>query len=234
MNPRSEFVKAIIQVLRLEANIYTMGAVEEIIERIKQNDYAMFIAYLGEREGNYEKPIQTIAKGVDEFYEMKVAPMKAAVKNKADEITKNLGGIIEYEVHKSKDEYLKDLLEKDPFISELEEINNLRIKKGAELSEKGYEYIKNFKNPKTEEQLISEHDFLEIDKKIGYRELMKDFHLGYAYNKIIGGLLGEINKPSITQRIKDEAIISASSDLKIESTKVKALVEKSKQVNIYG
>ena len=83
MNPKQEFVKAIMQVLRLEANLYTMGAIESIIERLEVKDYTMFIAFLGERASDYEKPIQSIAKGVEEFYTIKIEPMERAYDTKA-------------------------------------------------------------------------------------------------------------------------------------------------------
>lgn len=87
MTPKQEFIKAIMQVLRLEMNIYTMGAIEEIIERLDQKDYVMFIAYLGERQSGYEKPIESIAKGVEEFYDMKMDPLFKAYDTKAREVS---------------------------------------------------------------------------------------------------------------------------------------------------
>ena len=86
MNPKQEFIKAIMQVLRLEANIYTMGAIEEIIDRLEVQDYTLFIAYLGERESDYEKPIESIAKGVNEFYELKTSPIIRAAREKSQMI----------------------------------------------------------------------------------------------------------------------------------------------------
>lgn len=87
MNPKQEFVKAIMQVLRLEADLYTMGAIESIIERLEVKDYTMFIAFLGERASDYEKPIQSIAKGVEEFYTIKIEPMERAYDTKAREVS---------------------------------------------------------------------------------------------------------------------------------------------------
>ena len=74
MNPKKEFVNAIMSVLRLEQNIYVTASIEELIDRLDIKDYTMFIAYLGERKSDYEKPIQSIAKAVDEFYEKKHKP----------------------------------------------------------------------------------------------------------------------------------------------------------------
>tara|TARA_R110002096_G_scaffold406478_1_gene604736 strand:- start:80 stop:829 length:750 start_codon:yes stop_codon:yes gene_type:complete len=86
INPTQEFIKSIMSVLRLEQNIYTTGAIEKIIERLKVNDYQMFIAFLGERNADYEKPIENIAKGVDEFYNMKLEPHKQKAKEMQEAI----------------------------------------------------------------------------------------------------------------------------------------------------
>jgi len=86
MNAKQEFIKAIMQVLRLETNIYTMGAIEEIIERLEISDYTLFIAYLGERKADYEKPIESIAKGVDEFYNLKIEPIELTIEQKSKDI----------------------------------------------------------------------------------------------------------------------------------------------------
>ena len=105
MNAKQEFIKAIMQVLRLEANIYTMGAIEEIIERLEISDYTLFIAYLGERKADYEKPIESIAKGVDEFYEIKMEPLRDASNKKADEIAECI-----YSYMSNKDNHLDNIL----------------------------------------------------------------------------------------------------------------------------
>ena len=76
MNLQKEFVKAIMSVLRLEQNIYTIAAIEEIIDRVDVSDYTIFIAYLGERNTDFERPIQTIANAVNEFYEKKNKPKR--------------------------------------------------------------------------------------------------------------------------------------------------------------
>ena len=88
MNPRKEFVNAIMSVLRLEQNIYVTASIEEIIDRIDITDYTMFIAYLGERNSDYEKPIQTIAKATEDFYEKKNKPRRLALSETISQITK--------------------------------------------------------------------------------------------------------------------------------------------------
>jgi len=104
MNPKQEFVKAIMQLLRLEANLYTMGAIESIIERLEVKDYTMFIAFLGERASDYEKPIQSIAKGVDEFYAIKIEPMERAYDTKAREVSTMVYAYIGIAGHKKMDD----------------------------------------------------------------------------------------------------------------------------------
>jgi len=79
MNPQKEFVNAIMSVLRLEQNVYVTASIEEITERIEVQDYTMFIAYLGERNSDFERPIQTIAKATDDFYEKKNKPKRFAI-----------------------------------------------------------------------------------------------------------------------------------------------------------
>ncbi|TET74374.1 MAG: hypothetical protein E3J43_09935 [Candidatus Heimdallarchaeota archaeon] len=86
MNPGKEFVNAIMSVLRLEQNVYVTASIEEIIDRIDMRDYTIFIAYLGERSGDFERPIQTIAKAVDEFYEKKNKPKRIAILEVVEQI----------------------------------------------------------------------------------------------------------------------------------------------------
>lgn len=71
---KDQFIKAIMSALRLENNIFIQGAIELLINRLAVEDYQAFIAYLGERKANYEKPIESIAKGVDEFCSIKEIP----------------------------------------------------------------------------------------------------------------------------------------------------------------
>jgi|GEM_PF-4969258 len=104
MNPKQEFVKAIMQVLRLEANLYTMGAIESIIERLEVKDYTMFIAFLGERTSDYEKPIQSIAKGVEEFYTIKIEPMERAYDAKAREVSTMVYAYVSSRGHNGMDD----------------------------------------------------------------------------------------------------------------------------------
>ena len=118
MNPKTEFVKAIMSVLRLEANIYTNGAIETIIERLEVSDYQLFIAYLGERKADYEKPIENIAKGVEEFYDKKIEPFRNKALEMATDIKKALTSVSqmmendEYEISEEKRKKIKVDIEK--------------------------------------------------------------------------------------------------------------------------
>ena len=71
---KDQFIKAIMSALRLENNIFIQGAIELLINRLAVEDYQAFIAYLGERKASYEKPIESIAKGVEEFCRIKEIP----------------------------------------------------------------------------------------------------------------------------------------------------------------
>lgn len=84
MNNTKLFIEAILGALKLESNIYIMGAVEKLVERLETSDYQTFIAYLGERNAEYEKPIESIAKGVDEFYMMKTRELRSEVHDKTN------------------------------------------------------------------------------------------------------------------------------------------------------
>lgn len=117
INPKQEFVKSIMSVLRLDDNIYTIGAIEKIIDRLKVSDYQMFIAYLGERKSDYEKPIESIAKGVDEFYNKKLEPHK----QKALETQKLILGYIYSALHHCEKKILIKVSD-DDIIKENEEM----------------------------------------------------------------------------------------------------------------
>lgn len=88
MNVKQEFINSIMGVLRLDKNVFTAGAIEHIIERLDIKDYSMFIAYLGERTGEYERPLETLANAVNEYYEIKLEPYKAKAQEMSKKITK--------------------------------------------------------------------------------------------------------------------------------------------------
>ncbi len=81
-----------------------MGAIESIIERLEVKDYAMFIAFLGERASDYEKPIQSIAKGVEEFYAMKIEPMERFYDTKARNVSTMVYAYVSSRGHNGMDE----------------------------------------------------------------------------------------------------------------------------------
>lgn len=71
MNIKKEFVNAIISLFRLDKNIFIIGAIEKIIEDVEPSDYVMLLAFLGDRNNEYERPIESINKGIKEFYDTK-------------------------------------------------------------------------------------------------------------------------------------------------------------------
>lgn len=93
---KSEFIKAIISVLRLENNVFITGAIEEITDRLDVSDYKMFIAYLGERNANYEKPIESITKGVDEFYKIKTKKIRQELSDRARILSVRIGSVYDF------------------------------------------------------------------------------------------------------------------------------------------
>lgn len=103
MTKQEMFIQAIMKSLRLEDNIYIMGAIEKLIERLETTDYQTFIAYLGERNSSWEKPIESIAKGVEEFYMLKTKNIRAELLEKAKVLESKLNitsGI--YATHKKQ------------------------------------------------------------------------------------------------------------------------------------
>ncbi len=133
MNPKKEFVKEIMSVLRLDQNIYTVGAIEEIIERIDTKDYTIFIAYLGERDSDFERPIQTIAKATEDFYEKKNKPKRLEISNDADNIVKVVIGANGILIDKKRREYLKK--ENKERFSTLEEQDKISSASNIEMVE---------------------------------------------------------------------------------------------------
>ncbi len=108
MNPKKEFVNAIMSVLRLEQNIYVTASIEEIVDRIDMSDYTIFIAYLGERNSDFERPIQTIAKATEDFYEKKNMPKRIEISEYAENICKIINGGYHALVNNKKTAYLQE------------------------------------------------------------------------------------------------------------------------------
>lgn len=71
MNPKNEFVKSLINNLKLDSELYTLGAVEKVIDRLEQDDYINFLILLGSRKSDYEIPMAKLINGVDEFIAIK-------------------------------------------------------------------------------------------------------------------------------------------------------------------
>jgi len=203
MNLKQEFIKSIMQVLRLEMNIFTMSAIETIIERIEEKDYALFIAYLGERPSNYEKPIESIAKGVDEFYEKKIAPIKNSVTSRVEKIV-SLTQVVVDGVSKNQNETREEIQ------------NKLKIN-----IEKLLEFKATRKNGG--EDKLSNQD-LEIIRTFGIDRFFDNL---FDYNLTVwlkDMLLKPYTKPNIREMIQHEAVKETSKIFKIESAEVKKLL----------
>lgn len=187
MNPKQEFVKAIMQVLRLEANLYTMGAIESIIERLEVKDYTMFIAFLGERASDYEKPIQSIAKGVEEFYTMKIEPMERAYDMKAREVSTMVYAYVSNYGHKGMDD--------------CNALIGLKFSKqsGGDItfSAEDVQLIKSVGG--LQKYIIHDHT-VDLDT---LRQSLKEF------------LLRDVTKPSIIQKIKNQSEATAIKTLSL-------------------
>ena len=208
MNLKSEFVKAIMSVLRLEPNIYTTGAIETIIDRLDVSDYQLFIAFLGERKSDFEKPIENIAKGVDEFYEIKIEPRKESAKTKANETVGFLQAAVRI-VAEKQSETQAEIIEK-------------LIKKPHQLLE-----LRLLKKDNTVAQ-IEQNDYKAIES-IGFEKFLRNL---FDYNSPIW-LRDEFLKPyikkRISERIEDEGIKEASQEFKIESSRVQQLLSNARR-----
>ena len=116
MTKKDLFIKAITTSLRLDDNIFIIGAIEKLIDRLETSDYQTFIAYLGERKADYEKPIESIAKGVDEFYMLKTKKIRVELLEKAKVLEAKLnitGGLYESHKQASKEFFISKVENKD-------------------------------------------------------------------------------------------------------------------------
>ena len=235
MNPKSEFVKAIMSVLRLEPNIYTTGAIETIIERLETSDYQLFIAYLGERNSEFEKPIENIAKGVDEFYKIKLKPYEEEASKIATKLYIGLSEAqklvsAQSEQYTETEEAMKIVegkMEEFTVISDIARTNKiydffaeLKTEKQHEIWEKiesrESQFFKSLLNAETKERFISEKEE-DILFAIGGFDKLRDTRRNYAPKYILEEiekyLLKDIYKPSIIEKIymtekKDENLMA--------------------------
>lgn len=84
---KEKFIQAVLMATRLDdKNEYIIGAVEILISRLEAKEYSRFLAYIGERNSDYEKPMENIAKGVQEFIDLKEIPTIDYAKKMAIEI----------------------------------------------------------------------------------------------------------------------------------------------------
>ncbi len=228
MNPRAEFVKAIMSVLRLESNIYTTGAIETIIDRLEIKDYQLFIAYLGERKADYEKPIESIAKGVEEFYQRKLNPHRDEAKKVHSEISQHLYSVrnhcesqAEHEVNMQKveEEVQKDYGNQSEQIQEnnryliknmhINEISNDKYNKFLEYNVDNI-FFKRFLIAKTQKPVFTDY-ILNVIQEVGGLRVVNDgtistingsSFMSVSENAILEYFLKGKIKPTIAEQIE--------------------------------
>jgi len=220
MNPKKEFIKAIMSVLKLENNIYTIAAIEEIIDRIDIDDYILFIAYLGERKSDYERPIESISKAANEFYHQKTFPAVELLSKQIEEQVSIIDGIYSIEYNRIRSEDKK------------QELNYLEIGKIAKdyILSLGYSNLHGRRVRKIYDDVVVEIDTkiliengisLEdiLNKKINPKEI--------ANNKIC--------KINIKDKITNKSIELAKKYGEIESEDVKLIIQKEflKNISMY-
>jgi len=239
MNPKKEFVKAIMSVLRLEQNIYTVASIEEIIDRIDVEDYTMFIAYLGEREYDYEKPIQTIAKAVDEYHEKKTSPILLATVHKAREAQKMISALLEIETQKrcgkSKDELYQEVQkynveatfsDDEKYRDYTYEWDEFKLKTAKIIFDKGDAYLSGVTLSKIETKEKQKID-IEALKTINITiEEVLNAAVDNDHLDIYKRATLVLCKPSIVEKIESRAKHEAGQLTGIEHKKVKSLVSK--------
>ena len=231
MNLKKEFVKAVMSVLRLDDNIYVIASIEEIIDRLEVSDYKMFIAYLGERNSDYEKPIQSIANAVEEFHRSRIEPTVLALTSKWETISK-----------KGRSKFLVLETEKRMDNASLEKFRDWQ-----KFNEENPDAA-NYDNPhkegmeafrKEQEKIIKEamdsdvEEYKELFHKIGCDDMynfmvdnsitMAQMLQGYVSESIF---FDKLYKPSIKDKIKNESIEEASKATLIENRKIGGMVEK--------
>ncbi len=235
-----EFVKAIMSVLRLESNIYTIGAIEKIVDRLQSSDYPLFIAYLGERKSDYEKPIESIAKGVDEYYEIKLKPYKLKSEETARRLSKAIIDIktntfkncinlvdkksIEEEIRKEytiADESVREYHIENNIRSEAEKIYLDKIKNNLINSDKLKNSFEAYVIRDTKERILSDKD-ISILFDIGLDKFQDEYCI--PYDIIFEFIYTKNLKPKITDKILIAEAKKAFSEDVIDS-KVKHLIK---------
>lgn len=168
MNIKTTFISAIMQLLRLESNIFITGAIEEVVDLLEIEDYKLFIAYLGERESKYEKPIQSITKAVKEFIEIKDNKLIDPYLNKFRKAVNACNMICNYHYNIDKKKYE-------------EEIKNLSFDEAYNIKEPNYNNIR--------ERLINKGSIVLLDFKIEKKFIFTtndiEFIESFGFEKIV-------------------------------------------------
>lgn len=251
---KQQFIKSVMSVLRLEDNIYTVGAIELIIDKLKESDYQHFIAYLGERKGEYEKPIQALTNAVNEYYDLKLSPYKKQAEEKAEMLID-----IFYNVDKRLVEKANEYSKSEDCISEATEyanenygkqseeniqnakhnkIFNLRECKLKEYEDEFYNMdIESFRNHivvqktvyKNTDKRVFDEDSIKMIFSIG---LNKFQGYGKPNSLIIDYLHTSKLKPSIKHQIVQKELEKIEDDKTLIDSKVKRLLIENKSEEI--
>lgn len=236
MNPKKEFISAIMSVLRLENNIYVTASIEEIVDRVDVPDYTMFIAYLGERDSDFEKPIQSIAKAVDEFHNEKTEPLILATSNKISEQISLLAGFHEYLIekilgYKKEEAYHKTIeenknREKDNQLYYIDVIDAAEKKATETILKMDDTRLSEIKQTTTSANGVK---IINFDQEILEKweiSLHDIFHknLNLSTVRVLDIVRSKLLKPSIIDKIKHNAIEEATKTIKIESSRVTQLI----------
>lgn len=221
MNPKKEFIKAIMSVLRLEDNIYITASVEEITDRIDIPDYKMFIAYLGERKSDYEKPIQSIAMAVEEFHRKRITPIAhGLLESWNNDFEKKRECMIGYNYQKIRGkEEVEKIIEYQNGVNEDEnydvwnKYHSYRIEFIYKLNDMSLEELKEL-----EGNVPQKYDV------IGIVDFMKKYDIRWDHDVCLSSFLGKLHKPSIIEKIEEESNTNAEDKTKIESSRIKSLI----------
>ncbi len=209
MNPKKEFVNAVMSVLRLEQNIYTVATLEEIIDRVDTQDYTMFIAYLGERNADYEKPIQTIANAVDEFHKKKVMPK---IEKLCRAISKEINFVENIKIIEDRKEYEKI----DPDKKHLPYYD--RSRQALLAKSEDWFTSKKLTHKKTGAETYLDLQILK-DNNISIQDIIEDNVGDYREN-----ITRKYYRPSVTDKIETSAQNDANAAVGIESSRTKSII----------
>jgi len=68
---QKKFTEAINTMFNFDNNIFIVATVETILREVKAEDYKAVIMHLAKRNSEFETSLNSLAKGIDEFYKAK-------------------------------------------------------------------------------------------------------------------------------------------------------------------